>query len=104
MITHNPASEVTHVNPELSSNFEDQIKRAFAYPLHLSLGKKRGISPEEIEERKRYYSGQGTPGEIVSANTSTLYEVSTEDPARLALLIAQALRRLEITKAFLILA
>jgi hypothetical protein len=87
---------------EADPDFEEQLSKAFNYPLVLSLGERRGISPEEIAERERYYSRQRLLPDnspiIVPEWYKQNHEAVTHDPRKFALLIAQAMRRLELAK------
>jgi len=97
-MTEAPDATKFEPNPE----FEEQLDRAFASPKSASLKGKPETTEEELEERGEYFSTFSAFNENVKLRSFESpdypYQVITDDPAQLLLLLAQAARRLEIAK------
>lgn len=96
----NAAPNLAKLVPDV--DFERQLEHAFTYPLHLTLSGRRGISPEEVAAREAYYSKQrelpDTHPINIGQHNQEDYEAITFEPSKFALLLAQAMRRLELAK------
>lgn len=96
------AQPVVSTELEPNPDFEALLDVAFASPKHITLKGSPGISPEELKEREQYHSPHASAPENIPRKSydrrHQAYEASTEDPSLYPLLLAQAMRRLEITK------
>jgi hypothetical protein len=99
--------EIPQVNwSELVPNpdFETQLDRAFASPLHRTLGGHVHISSEDLADRDQYFSPKASlPDDVLIKSyesPANEYAAATDDPALYPLLLGQAIQRLEITKGF----
>lgn len=83
---------------------EEQLDRAFANPLVLDLKDRPKVSAEDLAARDQYFGRQSRSqaNEDIPIRSFESpdhdYEVRTDDPEKFRLLLAQAMRRLEIAK------